>query len=324
MNFSREIQDSGAMKTSGSNPLLCNDDEIDDAEFGGFGKAARKFLYKHVPITYWLPKYSLDSLFRDITAGVTVGLMVVPQGLAYATIANLPVQYGLYSAYLGCFVYCVFGGCKEIAFGPTSTTSLMVSRFDKGEPHYAITLALVGGLVQFLLGVTRLGFLVRFISIPVHSGLVSAIAFTIGFGQMKHLLGLKRIPRDFLIRNCINTFKHIKETNPWDLLLGFCCIVLLFLLRKLNRMKWEEDEYVPKWQRVCRKFLWLLSTARNALVVVLAASVVKAVESMSDKKGIFTLTKEVEGGIPEFRVSNEVYLCDFIFLALIHQFNSSV
>ena len=304
---------------SASTPLLSYNIEDGDSKYSSHREAAKNCLHKYVPITYWLPKYSLDSLLRDIIAGVTVGLMVVPQGLAYATIANLPVQYGLYSAYLGCFVYCVFGGCKETAFGPTATTSLMVSRFDKGEPHYAITLALVGGLVQFLLGVTRLGFLVRFISIPVHSGLVSAIAFTVGFGQMQHLLGLKHIPRDFLIPTCINTFKHIKQTNPWDLLLGFCCIVLLFLLRKLNRMKWEENEYVPKWQRNCRKFLWLLSTARNALVVVLAASVVKAVESMSGKKDIFTLTKEVEGGIPEFRVSNEVYLCDFIFLALIHR-----
>lgn len=238
---------------------------------------------------------------RDIIAGVTVGLMVVPQGLAYATIANLPVQYGLYSAYLGCFVYCILGGSKDVTLGPTAIMSLMVNRFAKGEALHAIALTLYCGIIQCLLGTLRLGFLVRFISLPVISGFVSAAAVTIGFGQVKSLLGLKKIPRDFF-DNVIKTFQHMKETNPWDLLLGFCCIVVLFLLKKLNRTKWEEYEYVPKWQRACRKFLWLLSTGRNALVVVLAASVVIAVESVNGKSDTFTLTEKVVGGIPALKV----------------------
>lgn len=285
---------------SASTPLLSYNIEDGDSKYSSHREAAKNCLHKYVPITYWLPKYSLDSLLRDIIAGVTVGLMVVPQGLAYATIANLPVQYGLYSAYLGCFVYCILGGSKDVTLGPTAIMSLMVNRFAKGEALHAIALTLYCGIIQCLLGALRLGFLVRFISLPVISGFVSAAAVTIGFGQVKSLLGLKKIPRDFF-DNVIKTFQHMKETNPWDLLLGFCCIVVLFVLKKLNRTKWEEYEYVPKWQRACRKFLWLLSTGRNALVVVLAASVVIAVESVNGKSDTFTLTEKVAGGIPALK-----------------------
>ena len=283
-------------------PLLGYDGEGGVEKYAKAREVAGKCMHKYVPITRWLPKYSCDSLLRDIIAGLTVGLMVVPQGLAYATIADLPLQYGLYSAYVGCFVYCVFGGSKDVTLGPTAIMSLMVDRFAKGEPLHAIALTLYCGIAQFLLGALRLGFVVRFISLPVISGFVSAAAITIGFGQVKSLLGLRHIPREF-IPNVIGTFKHIKETNPWDLLLGSCCIALLVLLKRLNRIQWHEDKYVTTLQRVCRKFLWLVSTARNALVVLLATAVVKAVESATGTTDTFTLTAKVKKGIPKFKVS---------------------
>lgn len=288
------------MSASESSPLLSYDDG-DNGKYGRAREAAKKCIYKCFPITCWLPSYSCDSLLRDTIAGLTVGLMVVPQGLAYATIAALPLQYGLYSAYMGCFIYCIFGGSKDVTLGPTAIMSLMVNHYAMGEPLYAIALTLYCGIVQLLLGVLRLGFLVRFISLPVISGFVSAAAITIGFGQVKSLLGLKHIPRDF-IPNVKGTFEHIKETNPWDLLLGCCCIVLLLILKKLNRIKWDENESDTTLQRVCRKFLWLISTGRNALVVLLAAAIVKAVQSAGGKTDTFTLTAQVKSGIPGFKV----------------------
>ena len=295
-------------QSSESTPLLSYDNDVDDEKYTRAKVAAKKCIYKYIPITSWLPNYTCESLLRDIIAGFTVGLMVVPQGLAYATIAGLPVQYGLYSAYMGCFIYCVFGGSKDVTLGPTAIMSLMVNRYAMGEPLYALALTLYCGITQFLMGALHLGFLVRFISLPVISGFVSAAAITIGFGQVKSLLGLKHIPREF-IPNVIGTFKHIKETNPWDLLLGSCCIVLLVILKKLNGIKWGEGEPVTTLQRVCRKFLWLVSTARNALVVLLASLIVIAVESATGKADTFTLTAKVEPGIPEFMVG----VCPFIF-----------
>lgn len=280
--------------------LSYDSSEVDSERFTRVKEAGIKCLHTHVPITSWLPKYTCDSLLRDIIAGLTVGLMVVPQGLAYATIAGLPLQYGLYSAYMGCFVYCVFGGSKDVSIGPTAIMSLMVSHYAEGQVSYAIALTLLCGIVQFSLGFLRLGFLVRFISLPVISGFVSSAAITIAFGQVKSLLGLHKIPRDFI--PCVyQTFKHIGETNLWDLLLGSICIVLLVILKKLNRIKWPEDEVVTTFQLVCRKFLWLVSTARNALVVLLAAAVVKAVEA-AGRESVFSLTAEVKPGIPDFKV----------------------
>lgn len=286
---------------SEKSPLISYNKAVGVEKYSKAREAAGKCIHKYIPITCWLPNYSCGSLLRDIIAGLTVGLMVVPQGLAYATIADLPPQYGLYSAFVGCFVYCVFGGSKDVTLGPTAIMSLMVDRFAKGEPLHAIALTLYCGIAQVLLGALRLGFVVRFISLPVISGFVSAAAITIGFGQVKSLLGLKHIPREF-IANVMGTFEHIEETNPWDLLLGSCCIVVLLLLKRLNRIKWHEDEHVSTLQRVCRKFLWLLSTARNALVVLLAVAVVKAVQSATGTLDTFTLTAEVKSGIPEFKV----------------------
>lgn len=263
-----------------------------------------KCLHKYLPITSWLPKYSWESLLRDVIAGLTVGLMVVPQGLAYATIAGLPIQYGLYTSYMGCFVYCVFGGSKDITLGPTAIMSLMVDRFAKEQPLYAIALTLYCGIVQLLMGLLRLGFLVRFISLPVISGFVSAAAIIIGFGQVKSLLGLKKIPREF-DENVYETFKNIGKTNLWDFLLGSCCIVILLILKKLGRVKWQEEEDMTRLQRGCRNFLWLVSIARNALVVIMAALIVAAVDS-SGHTVPFSMTAEVPSGIPDFKVS---FLC---------------
>ena len=316
--FRKENQDVKIMNESGKlrnvtaiserSPLLIsssytssNDARVDVDKCSRTVESTKKFIHKYVPITVWLPNYSCDSLIRDIIAGLTVGLMVVPQGLAYATIANLPVQYGLYSAYLGCFMYCVFGGSKDVTLGPTAIMSLMVAQYAAGEPLHAVALAFYCGIVQFLLGVFRLGFMVRFISLPVISGFVSAAAVTIGFGQVKNLLGLKHIPRAF-IPNVIETFKHIKGTNPWDLLLGSCCILLLVLLKKLNGIKWDDDGNITTLQRACRKFVWLLTTARNALVVMIATAIVIAVDSASGRSDTFSLTADITAPFPDFEV----------------------
>ena len=281
-------------------PLLSYDTNEHD-KYSRAKEAAKKCLHRYLPITCWLPNYNSESLLRDIIAGTTVGLMVVPQGLAYATIAGLPLQYGLYSAFMGCFVYCVFGSSKDVTLGPTAIMSLMVDTFAVGEPLFAVALTLYCGIVQLFLGTFRLGFLVRFISLPVISGFVSSAAIIIGFGQVKSLLGLQHIPRAFF-ENVVQTFRHIKETNLWDLLLGSCCIGILIVLKKLNRIEWDKDKPVTRLQRICRKFLWVLTTARNALVVLCAAAIVKAVESATGETDTFTLTAEVEPGIPHIRV----------------------
>ena len=86
------------------------------------------------PIIEWLPKYTKDKLICDLTAGLTVALTVIPQSLAYANLAGLPVQYGLYSSFMGVFIYCFMGTSKDVTLGPTAIMSLIVRNRLKFDP----------------------------------------------------------------------------------------------------------------------------------------------------------------------------------------------
>ncbi|CAI6347639.1 unnamed protein product [Macrosiphum euphorbiae] len=117
-----------------------------------------KLFKKRVPIVSWLPKYDADQAVSDLVAGVTVGLTVMPQGLAYATLAGLEPQYGLYSAFAGCIVYTVFGSCKDITIGPTALMSLMTyQQVVNRNADYAVLLCFLSGILQFIMGSLKLG-----------------------------------------------------------------------------------------------------------------------------------------------------------------------
>lgn len=142
-------------------------------------------LRKRLPVLAWLPNYSLQWLRMDVIAGLSVGLTVIPQALAYAEVAGLPPQYGLYSAFMGCFVYLVLGTSRDVTLGPTAIMSLLVSYYTFREPAYAVLLAFLSGCIQLAMGLLHLGFLLDFISCPVIKGFTSAASITIGFGQIK-------------------------------------------------------------------------------------------------------------------------------------------
>ncbi|CAH1274414.1 SLC26A11 [Branchiostoma lanceolatum] len=259
-------------------------------------------LRRKFPITLWLPRYQCSWIQSDFIAGLTVALTVIPQGLAYAHLAELPLQYGLYSSFMGCLVYFLLGSSKDITLGPTAIMSLMVASYAEGDTTYAVALTLLCGCIQLGMGIFRLGFLVNFISFPVINGFTSAAAITIAFGQVKHVLGLHNIPRDFF--PCVYyTFKNIGKTNLWDLLMGAVCFVLLLILKWLKDVKWDgpdEVGYSPtRWQQAGRKIVWLIGTARNAVVVVCAALVVVALKSQDID--VLTLTQQVQPGLPAFQ-----------------------
>ncbi|GAU96475.1 hypothetical protein RvY_07913-2 [Ramazzottius varieornatus] len=182
------------------------------------GCCTRTAWRRRLPISYWLPKYSWLDFRGDMVAGLTVGLTVVPQGLAYAQIARVPLEYGLYSAFMGCFAYTVFGTAKDITLGPTAVLSLMTgasfpkSASESDRAHYAILLSFFVGIVQLILAVFNLGFLVDFISAPVISGFTTASAFLILYAQIKTLTGLS-FSADNLIDHTegyIRTIKSVK------------------------------------------------------------------------------------------------------------------
>ncbi|PIK41532.1 putative sodium-independent sulfate anion transporter [Apostichopus japonicus] len=169
---------------------------------------------------------------RDVIAGLTVALTVIPQSLAYASIAKLHIQYGLYSAFMGCFVYCLFGTSKDITVGPTAILSLLVATYgypDKHDPtindaQLAIILAFLCGIIQFIMGVFHLGSLIGFISAPVISGFTSASALSIAMGQVKHLLGISFSSETFL-ETAEGIIKNIKHTKKYKWILLYGCQV---------------------------------------------------------------------------------------------------
>ena len=112
---------------------------------------------KKLPITDWLPVYNKEALSKDLLAGFTIGLMVIPQSIAFAFIAGLPPQYGLYSSFVPCFVYIFFGSVQAITIGPTTLMALICQPYTSLNASYAPLLSLVNGIGIFACGILHLG-----------------------------------------------------------------------------------------------------------------------------------------------------------------------
>ncbi len=160
--------------------------------------AAPSGLSKYLPILAWAPRYTSAALADDLLAAVIVTIMLIPQSLAYASIAGVPPEIGLYASITPLVAYALFGTSATLAVGPVAVISLMTAatigdHTTAGTADYlaaAVALALLVGLILTLLGLFRLGFLANFLSHPIVSGFISASGVLIAVGQMKHLLGV--------------------------------------------------------------------------------------------------------------------------------------
>ncbi|XP_038597933.1 sodium-independent sulfate anion transporter [Tachyglossus aculeatus] len=251
-----------------------------------------------LPILTWLPHYNPRWLQLDFIAGLTVGLTVVPQALAYAEVAGLPVQYGLYSSFTGCFVYCFLGTSRDVTLGPTAIMSLLVSFYTFRQPAYAVLLSFLSGAIQLAMGMLHLGFLLDFISSPVIKGFTSAASVTIGFSQVKNLLGLRDVPQQFFLQ-VYHTFRRVGETRVGDAVLGLVCLGVLLALKEMRRRVPALHPGVPCYVGGSRLLVWATSTARNALVVSFAGLTAYSFQAMGSQP--FTLTGRTAEGLPPFR-----------------------
>ena len=200
-------------------------------------------LKQYLPILDWLPQYKKSYFKGDLSAGLTVGVMLIPQGMAYAMIAGLPPQYGLFTAIVPLFIYAIFGTSRQLAVGPVALVSLLtaatVSQIaTPGSEAYismAITLALMVGLIELTMGLFKLGYLVNFLSHPVISGFTSAAALIIGLSQLKHILGIK-IPRGLKVHEIVITaFEQSNLINWTSFWIGLAGIGIIIGLKKINR-----------------------------------------------------------------------------------------
>ncbi|KAH9499575.1 hypothetical protein Btru_074169 [Bulinus truncatus] len=198
-------------------------------------------LKRKLPIIVWLPQYTFFKFQYDLIAGITVGMTLIPQGLAYAGIAGLPPVYGLYSGFICCFIYLLMGSAKDITVGPSAITSLLTASFATSlspkqpngdvDPTMAIMLSFTTGLIHIFMGAFNLA-----ISSPRHFNAFSsagAITIAVQLSVEKTLLGLKGVPNDF-VAGLDNIRQRLQYINVWDMTMGMTCIVVVILIKKLR------------------------------------------------------------------------------------------
>lgn len=193
---------------------------------------------RFLPILSWLRGYNRETFLSDAVAAVIVTIMLVPQSLAYALLAGLPAEVGLYASILPLIAYAIFGTSRTLAVGPVAVVSLMtaaalgnISTSSSAEyAAAAIALAAISGGILLILGFFRLGFLANFLSHPVIAGFITASGILIAVGQLKHILGIQASGEN-LPQISRTILEHMSGTNVITVLIGIASIVLLFLAR---------------------------------------------------------------------------------------------
>ncbi len=191
------------------------------------------------PILTWAPTYDRDRFSADAIAALIVTIMLVPQSLAYAMLAGLPPEIGLYASIAPLLIYTVLGTSMSLAVGPVAVASLMTASAigeltAQGTPEYlgaAIVLALLSGAILMAMGVARLGFLANFLSHPVISGFITASALIIALGQMKHIFGIE-ITGHTLLAQLSSLLNEVSGTNLNTLAVGAGALLFLIWARR--------------------------------------------------------------------------------------------
>ncbi|ALC47952.1 Esp [Drosophila busckii] len=229
----------------------------------------RKTLEKRLPILTWLPKYSIEDATSDLIAGISVGLTVIPQALAYAAIAGLPVAFGLYSSFLGCFVYIFLGSCKDVSLGPSAIIALLTYQVTQGSWQKSVLLCFLCGVVELTMGLLGLGFIIEFVSCPVASGFTSAVSLIILTSQIQSVLGIIANGNTF-VESWTQIIKNIQHTQLCDAVLGVTCIALLLIMRMLSNyyIGVDQADQMTSRRRLANKVIWTVGTARNAILVI--------------------------------------------------------
>lgn len=199
-------------------------------------------LKRYFPILQWLPLYGKETLASDLLAAVIVTIMLIPQSLAYAMLAGLPPEVGLYASIAPLFLYAIFGTSRTLAVGPVAVIALMTAAAAgnlalQGTPEYitvVLILTLMSGLMLTLMGLVRLGFLANFLSHPVISGFITAAGLIIAASQARHVLGLEAEGLNFIMV-MYGLITRIPESHLLTLMIGTGCLVFLYANRRWGR-----------------------------------------------------------------------------------------
>jgi high affinity sulfate transporter 1 len=198
---------------------------------------------RHVPVLAWLPHYRRGWFTRDAVAGLTVWALVVPEAMAYAVIAGVPVQYGLYAVPLALLGYVVFGGSQKLFVGPSASVATIsavavgsvVAAGSDPDAYIALTaaLALLVGVIYLVLGVARMGFVARFFAKPVLEGFIIGLGLYVAIGQLPKLVGIEK-PSGDTVRVLVETVGHVGSWDWTTVAVGAAGLAALFAMGRFT------------------------------------------------------------------------------------------
>ncbi|ORX36803.1 sulfate transporter family-domain-containing protein [Kockovaella imperatae] len=237
------------------------------------GPVGRDYLKSLFPFIQWAPRYNFTWLYGDLVAGITVGMVLVPQSLSYAKLALLQPEYGLYSSFIGVLTYAFFATSKDVSIGPVAVMSLetgnIIAKVQEkfgdlySAPQIAVCLAFICGFIVLAIGLLRIGFIVEFIPQPAVSGFMTGSAINIAAGQIPAVFGLaKRLDtRAATYKVIINTLKNLPHTSL-DAAFGLTALAFLY------GVKWTLT-YLPKrYPKFARPAFFLMALRHAVMIIV--------------------------------------------------------
>lgn len=263
----------------------------------------RRGLKDYFPVVGWLSNYDRRDFSGDLIAGAVVAITLIPQAMAYTNLAGLPPQLGLYSSIVALILFALFSTSRFLSIGPVAIISILTAAgigqiSQQGTPEYislAITLALLVGIIQFIMGFFQLGFIVNFISHPVISGFTSAAAVIIFTSQLKSLFGLTIPYSEKVYETIWEIYLQIRNTNLYTLLLALSGILFLLVEPQILRKKLRSSQFK----------LEVLTKSAPLILVILSSFVVWFFQL--DKTQNVAVVGTIPAGFPSLSLPSFAY-----------------
>lgn len=314
----------------------------------------RQFLLVRLPILHWVWTYQPLFFVGDLISGITVAIMHIPQGLAYSLLASLPAVYGLYTSFMPVIIYSFLGTSRHISVGTFAVVELMIGnsidrtltsipleecRYDNHsnlsedavnsllvnvsgsvvscesvKVEIAVTLALLSGIIMFLMGVCQFGFISIFLSEPLVSGYTTGAAVHVFSSQLRHIFGnanikaepgLWRVPKTWLA-----LFTYISEVNPATIVISVIAILFLIAFKICNKFLPRLRVPIPVYSRVLRhckahKIKWPVPIP-SQIIVVIVGTLISYLVGFDEKYDV-PIVGNITNGAPPISVANPAY-----------------
>ncbi|XP_014558354.1 hypothetical protein COCVIDRAFT_94807 [Bipolaris victoriae FI3] len=273
LDYRKEPEVSGAASISSVETYVEHEPTAGEwlSQFKPSAGGIKRYFRSLFPFLDWIFHYNLTWLFGDVVAGVTVGFVVIPQGMAYALLAKLPPEYGLYTSFVGFILYWAFATSKDITIGTVAVMSTIVgnivTKIQEKDPgidavDIARALSVIAGSVLLFLGLTRLGRIVELIPLVAITSFMTGAAISIGAGQVPTMMGISGVnTRGATYRVIIDTLKGLGRTKL-DAAMGLSALVMLYSIRFVCN-------FMSRKQPSKQKLWFFLGTLRMAFVILL-------------------------------------------------------